>query len=148
MGLFDSIKKAIGPLHIHDPFFGSLRYQKVGFWEGKKQFAPLGREIEFTLDASEEGASEDHRKFYRDLEARYPELARRFEPLLLNELREWLDEPFTGNVWDEFELESYGIPNPSAQPQEWELIYTSKSAGHYFCMLMQGWETTGIRVDG
>jgi len=49
MSLFDRWKKKT----ISDPVFGSLTYQRVGFWEG---FLPLGgRDVPICVEADEEG---------------------------------------------------------------------------------------------
>lgn len=148
MGFLDSLKKVLRPLRIDDPFFGRLRYQRAGFWEGKKRLDPLGAEIEVTIDAGEEGPAEAHREFYRQLEARYAELEPRIAKVLFEELMRWEDEPPAGGMRDEFSLEGIDVPRADASTLEWELFYPSKTTGHFFCVRMNGWEPVGVRVDG
>lgn len=148
MGFLDSLKKALRPLRIDDPFFGKLRYQRAGFWEGKKRLDPLGTEIEVLIDGGEEGPAEANREFYRQFEARYGELEPRIERVLFEELKRWEDEPPDGGIRDEFSLESIDVPRVDASPLEWELIYPSKTTGHFFCVRMNGWEPVEVRVDG
>jgi hypothetical protein len=148
MGFLDSLKKALRPLRIDDPFFGSLRYQRAGFWEGKKRLEPLGAEIEVLIDAGDEGPSEAHREFYRQVEARYGEIEPRIEKTLFDELRRWDDGAPAAGIRDEFPLESMDVPRADASPLEWELVYPSKTTGHYFSVSMRDWEPVRVRVDG
>jgi hypothetical protein len=131
---------------VDDPVLGPLRFQRVGFWEGKRAFAPAGRDVEFTIDANAAGPRDDHREFFKEFGRRYPELWTQVEPMLRAELRNRSarvqpDAP-------KFDIESFGIPDPDVAPVSWEIVYTTASDTHYFCVLFEGWEPTGIRMDG
>jgi hypothetical protein len=144
MGLLDRFRT----LQIEDPVLGPLRYQRAGFWEGKRRFAPVDRLIEFTVDAGEEGPHATHRRFYQELESRYPALVPRFEEALRREWMNWNGEPLTGSVWDEFFLEGFDVPGGNPESAEWALVFPSRNDGHYFCLLMRGWDVESVRVDG
>jgi hypothetical protein len=148
VGFLDSLRKALRPLRIQDPFFGNLRYQSAGFWEGRKRLEPIGADVEVTIDAGEEGPCEANREFYRQLEARYPELEPKIERILFEELKTWDDEAPSGGIREEFTLEGVDVPRVDASPLEWEIIYPSKTTGHFFSVRMNGWEPVEVRVDG
>jgi hypothetical protein len=148
MGLLEHLKKVFRAPRIDDPFFGSLRGQGHGVWEGKRRFAPLGAEIEVIIDAGESGPGEGEREFFRQLEAKYPELEPRIAGLLEREIARWEGKPLAGRVWDEFAIESIEVPRSGPADPEWEIVYPSKSTEHYFCVPMRGWEPGKVRVDG
>ncbi|HSE82916.1 MAG TPA: hypothetical protein VLB01_00040 [Thermodesulfobacteriota bacterium] len=148
MSVLNRIKKALSPLTKEDPFFGNIRYQKVGFWEGKKYFAPEQKEYEITIDGGEDRPTESQRQFFRELELRYPGLKWEFSKDLSEQLRNWDENWDEKDLWSHFELESFGLPDIDAGQMEWELVYEHKESGHYFCIMMNGWSVEGIRIDG
>jgi hypothetical protein len=150
MGWIDSIKKLIVPIKKQDPFFGLIRYQKVGFWEGKKNFSPLHREYEITIDGDESRPTESQRQFYREIESRYETLQEAIIHDLLQQLQNWVEEIQINEseVWEHFTLDGFGIPDLDAGKKDWELVYEFKDDGHYFCIMMNGWDIEGIRIDG
>ena len=148
MSFWEAIQRRLSPLRISDPFFGDLRYQRHAcFWEGCKLFSPVNREVEFTLEADEQGPTEQQRQFFRDLESRYPELSHPVEKLLLEERTMWTQEPLTGSVWDEFVLEGFDIPKCDAPRLNWELGFQSSSSGYCYMVAMSGWEPQSVHVD-
>jgi hypothetical protein len=148
MGLLDMIKKAFAPITKEDPFFGTIRFQKVGFWEAKKDFAPESRVYEITIDGGEDRPTESQREFYRTLEHRYPTLKEEIAKELLEQLKNWREEFTEEDVWEQFSLESFGLSDLDAGQKEWELVYELKDDGHLFCVILKDWEMQGIRVDG
>jgi hypothetical protein len=143
MGLLDAVLRPFQPLRIDDPVLGPLRFQKVGFWEGRRTFAPAGGDVEFTVDADKAGPSDGQREFFIEFVRRYPELWAKVEPMLRSELSKWSDD-----CKAVFAIESFGVPGLGSEPPSWEVVYTTESAERYFCVLFDGWQPTGIRVDG
>ena len=148
MTLIKKAAKVFTPIYKDDPFFGRLRFQKVGFWEGKKYFTPEQREYEFTIDGGDDRPTESQWSFFRTLETRYATLKPEIGKALLAQLRNWQKRFASKDVWKEFALESFGIPDLDAGQQEWELVYEFKEDGHLFCVVMNGWKIEGIRIDG
>ncbi len=148
MDLFARLKKIFAPLTKDDPFFGQIRFQKAGFWEAKRHFAPEGREYEMTIAGGETRPTASQRDFYRELEARYPGLKAEIAQELLAQLRNWREELAPPDVWAYFSLESFGLPDLDAGETIWELIYELKDDGHLFCVVLDGWAIRGIRIEG
>ncbi|MGH7495562.1 MAG: hypothetical protein ACREOO_24645 [bacterium] len=148
MGLIKKVVKVFTPIYKEDPFFGRLCFQRAGFWEGKKYFAPERREYELTIDGGDDRPTESQSSFYRTLETRYATLKPEIAKALLAQLCNWQKRSATRDVWNEFTLESFGIPDVDAGEQEWELVYELKEDGHLFCVAMNGWKIEGIRIDG
>ncbi|HEX3037170.1 MAG TPA: hypothetical protein VHT73_18955 [Thermodesulfobacteriota bacterium] len=148
MSILDRLKKTFSPITKEDPFFGNIRYQKVGFWEGRKYFAPEKREYEITIDGGEDRPTESQRQFFRELELRYPSLKGEFSKDLLEQLRNWNEDCDEKDLWNQFELESFGLPDIDAGQKEWELVFEHKESGHYFCIMINEWNVEGIRIDG
>jgi len=67
MGMIKRILQSLRPIYMQDPFFGRIRFQKVGFWEASTLFKPLGTRVEVTIDADEKGPVEAEREFYREI---------------------------------------------------------------------------------
>ncbi|MBM3883040.1 MAG: hypothetical protein FJ387_25545 [Verrucomicrobia bacterium] len=148
MRILDSIRDALWPLRLSDPVLGELRFQTVGLWEGRRYFAPLGREIEFSVDAGRSGPTEQQRQFYREFEAGYRDLEPGFAKLLVDEWPLWSRKPVQGGVWDEFQLESFGIPASAEASAQWEVGFQSQTTGFCFGVSMRGWEPQFVSVDG
>jgi hypothetical protein len=148
MSLFRKIKQAFAPKTKDDPFFGPLRYQRAGFWEAKKLFAPEGKVYEITIDGSEDRPTETQRLFYTELEQRYTRLKEEIALDLLEQLKNWREEFTDRDVWQQFRLESFSLPDLDAGQNEWELVYELQDDGHLFCVMLSGWQIEGIRIDG
>lgn len=148
MSLYDKFKGLLKPVTKEDPFFGTLQYQKVGFWEGKKFFTPLDHDCEITIEGGPDRPTGAQRSFYRELENRYEALKEEISQDLLEQLRNWREDFSESDVWEMFSLESFSIPDIDGGNHEWELVYDLRGDDHYFCIMMSGWEVRGIRVDG
>jgi hypothetical protein len=149
MGLFDRLGKLFQGKWLDDPLFGRIRFQSSGFWEGHAHFRPAGKAVEVLIDGGEEGPTEKQREFFRDLEARYPQLAERLGDVLLRELASWTEKEYSrAEVWNLFTLAAISIPDPRAVPLEWELTYETSADGHSFDVAMRGFEPEGVTVNG
>lgn len=148
MRIIESIRSLFEPPTKDDPFFGSIRYQRVGFWEAKLYFAPEEDTFEITIDGDADGPTLSQKHFYQELEHRYGALKAEIGRELLNMLQNWRPEARSDDVWAQFRLESFGIPDLDAGKDEWELVYENLEDGHFFCVILQSWQVQGIRVDG
>jgi hypothetical protein len=146
--LFDSLRSRSQPLEIIDPVLGRLRYQDVGFWEGEILFGPIGRKIEFTVEADKNGPETSQHEFYRRLESHYPDLLKSVEFMLIKEWSSWMGKSFKGDIWEDFDLDGFGIPRTSSAQMEWELMFYSESAQHSFSIIMEAWVPKKVRIDG
>ena len=148
MGLFDRFKSMLSPVSKDDPFFGPVRFQKAGFWEADMHFAPEDGRVEIVIAGGKNHPTEAQRRFYRELEQRYPQLKQEAGEYLLEQLRNWREDFEPDDVWTQFRLESFSLPDPDAGAQEWELVYELHDDGHLFCVMMNRWQVEGIRIDG
>jgi len=128
--------------------FGLIRFQSAGFWEAKRRFAPIGREIEFIISAGAQGPTERHREFFRELESRYSELETAIKPMLLDQICGFPGESDPIESDAGFQLDGFDVPDTSASPFTWELVFTTASDDHYFCVVMEEWVPVEVRVDG
>jgi hypothetical protein len=148
MHTLELLRRLYKPPTRVDPFFGTIRYQRVGFWEAKMYFAPEEDTFEIAIDANAAGPTRSQKHFFQELERRYPALKQEIGGELLDQLRNWTEDADPEAVWQRFRLDSFGIPNLDAGNTEWELVYEHLEDGHYFCVIMQEWQIEGIRVDG
>lgn len=148
MRWMDVLKWRLGPWIKNDPVFAFIRYQRVGFWEGKTEFAPLGGEVSIPVDGDESRPTPSQRHYYREIEKRYKSLRNEIAPELLQQLRNWNVEIDRDDVWKTFVLEGIGIPDLDAGGDEWELTYSLQGDNRWFCVMMKGWTIQGIHIDG
>lgn len=148
MDLLKKVASLFSPTYKDDPFFGRLRFQKVGFWEGRKFFAPENGEYEITIDGGLEHPTESQRAFFREIETKYPELKKELTKEFLELLQNWKDDFSEEEVWDQCSLQGIGIPDIDAGKTEWELVYELTDDGHCFCPVIENWEIRGISIDG
>ena len=143
------------PLVIDDPTFGRLRFQRThhserSYWEGAGVFTPTGTNIEYFIDADEEGPGPEQRALYRVMQSRYPELRLTLTPLLVHAYREWCNEAPPPDIWGVFTLASLSVPRAESPAMHWEMTFDCRDDDeHIFTAVMLGWEVEGpIRIDG
>lgn len=86
MGIVDWFRRTFVPLTREDARFGRMLFQRMdgkhgpSYWECSGTFA--GQEVEYFVDAEEDGPSDIQREHVRLLEARWRELEPRLERFL------------------------------------------------------------------
>jgi hypothetical protein len=144
------------PPAVDDEFFGRLTYMKmragsVSYWEAKRAFEPIGREIELFIDAPAPLAppNSDQRRFYENVASRYRDILLAIEPLLRREFEAWVHQPMTKAVDAEFTLTSFSIPVPSAAEPEWDMSFDSTTdPNHLFTVTLRGQSPQSVTIDG
>lgn len=66
-----SVAAFTGRLTLTDPVFGELAFHKGGWWECMVPFLPIASNIGVVVEAGTSGPTEEQRKWFRTLEARY-----------------------------------------------------------------------------
>jgi len=149
MGLFNLFKKK--PPFI-DPFFGELKYtasKHASFFDGKKWFAPAGKEIAVLIDADEAGPVQAHYDFYAAVERDYGLLLTKIIPVIEDEFKNWKEDFVIKDFATEFPLEYIHITKQNEQPLKWEISYTSvHDLNHQFTVDFEGMEPMGVAIDG
>lgn len=149
MGLFNLFKKK--PPFI-DPFFGELRNngsKQASLFDGKKWFAPAGKEVLLLIDADETGPVQAQYDFYTTLERDYPTLVAKIIPLIEDEFRNWKEDFAVKNFAIEFPLNHIHITKLDEQPLKWEISFTSiHDLNHHFSIDLEGMEPMGVLIDG
>jgi hypothetical protein len=148
MGLFDRFKRRKLPEMIH-PVFGRIVYADENTWEmGRVIFAPTGKEVEVIITAALEGPGEAHLAFLAELERRWPSLLTAWEPLLRDALADWVEDPYSGDIWKRVEVESIHL-FPGLRPdQEWDFMFWCEEANHWPLFHMIGWAPRSCGIDG
>ena len=125
------------PLRIIDPVFGSLRFQRVGFWEGHVRFAPTQSEVEVLLDGGPSGPTEAQRHFFAELSSRFHVTL----PTLVEVMRERLAShqgPPRQAQTESFTLVCIGLPADPSASSSCELSFEDTSGFHY-TVPISGW---------
>lgn len=148
--MFDALRRWFQPLRIDDPLFGPLRYQRrAEFWEGWTRFGPVDRLVEVVIESGEDGPTEVHRQFWRQLETDYTSLLPLLAAVLHEALGEWGETIELEEVWNIFTLTGITIPNPAKQPMHWELSFDcAADANHSFDVQMDHWTPHGVAING
>lgn len=149
MGLFNLFKKK--PPLI-DPFFGELRNlgsKQASVFDGKKWFAPAGKEVSLLIDADEAGPAQAQYDFYTTIERDYPALVARVIPVIEDEFRNWKDDFMIKDFATEFPLDHIHITKLNEEPLKWEMSFTSiHDLNHLFTIDFEGMEPMGVMIDG
>jgi hypothetical protein len=148
MSLIRALMNRLRPPAVDDEFFGRLTYMKmragsVSYWEAKRRFEPIGREIELFIDAPAPLAPPNSDQRYRDI-------LLAIEPLLRREFEAWVHQPMTTMAVDaEFTLTSFSIPVPSAAEPEWDMSFDSTTdPNHLFTVTLRGHSPQSVTIDG
>ena len=138
-------------VRLEDPFFGSLLFFKarkgLSYWEGQRQFEPLGKTVELLIDAlNSTGPSQAQQQHFRWVESEYRNLC---EAIAVR----FKDDAWAGQLMDrgfenEFTLSSMSIPLCQDATESWELSFDARRDSHLFSIAMVGREPTRVTVDG
>lgn len=155
MGLFDLFSRKPAP--TDNGFFGKLRFNSIrnqpgkGFYSGSRIFAPTGTKIGILLrtDAGAEGPREEQVNFYKEIEEKYDLISKSITPVIEDTFRNWKEDFAIQDFKKEFHPVSLDIPSCEERPIVWEIGFeTSHDSNHVFTIIMHGWETKEIQIDG
>lgn len=151
MSFLQRIVRAFVPLRREDPRFGRMLYQRVrgehapGYWEGSGRFA--GLEVEYFVDAGEEGPTAEQRARCDELERTW----RAIEPRLARFLAGRAADDETGESsrdLADWSLGSIALPADGDARGVVEIGFVEKDGGELLTFEMDGHEPRGIRIGG
>jgi hypothetical protein len=148
MNIFKKIAETFKPLTINDPVFGTLRFQKVGFWEGKVHFKPLSVEVEVLVDADSTGPTEEQRRWFKEVELKYPSLLPEIVEGAMPRIQEWNVDLTKDKMLQELKLESISVNKCESGRHEWDLTFNSESLEHWVSVTLTDWTATKTTIDG
>ena len=148
MNIFRKIANAFMPLTLDDPVFGKMRFQKVGFWEGKVQFKPLSSEVEVLIDADPDGPTEEQRRWFKEIEGRYSSFLPQIIDAAMPRIREWNKELTKDKMLSELKLETISVNKCAQGKHEWDITFHSESLEHWVNVAFTEWAGTQATIDG
>ena len=135
--------------------FGPLTYQRTsdpaqGYWEGSGFFAPVGRTVEWFIDAGLDGPGESQRAFLQELVTRYADVQLSIAPAFNAFFTEWFRRSPPPDWSSVFALTGISVPGDSSLTSEWDLTFDcAEDHEHIFNVPMRGWTPSGpVRADG
>lgn len=146
MSLFDIFRRK--PRITH-PVFGSIVYADESTWEcGRARFRPLSKEVEVLITAGPAGPTDDHVRFFGELESRWSTLSSACAPLLRAALVDWIEAPEKGDILARVTVESLSVLAKLEPDDEWELQFWCEEASHWPTVVMRGWAPQSCYIDG
>lgn len=128
--MLDWLRRTFLPLKRTDPRFGPIRFQRMrgdaSYWEGSGTFA--GEEVEYFVDAGEDGPTPEQRALADDLEGRWSTLEPLFERLLARHEREARENGVSTRIAD-WSLGSISIPDAKDRAGNVEVGYAHRPDG-------------------
>lgn len=153
MGFLDFIFGA--PKKINDEFFGGMNFMEIGkqsprnYFECKKYFQPLGKEIELAVDGDLNESREKQKEFFQKIENGYEEIKIAVLPIIEDTFQNWKENFEIVDFDKEFFLCYLSIPRCNVKPIVWEIAFDNiHDLNHMVTVLMEDWEAKGIRIDG
>ena len=141
--MFKWFKSKVCHKQIDDPVFGALLYMG-GYWEGAGNFPALNENIEWFVDADENGPGESQKELFFTISKKYKETENKVFKVLVNEIEQWVKPDPSPELSKVLRLTSISIPSEETPGMVWELVYESSLRGNpYFAVAMKGWEPTG-----
>ena len=133
---------------VQDSFFGKL--VDVGsYYECKKYFKSIAKEVEIGLEKTIEEKKEEQIKFFQWLENNYDLIIEKISPIIENEIIEWFPDYRIKNFKKEFILEYFFIPKCDSEIFEWQISFWAENELQHWCTLeMKGLEVKSILIDG
>ena len=148
MNILKKIFTALGPLKLSDPVFGYIRFQKVGFWEGKVQFKPLSSEIEVLIDGGATGPTEEQRRWFRIVEEKYLAALPQIIEAAMPRVREWNKELTNDRLLAELKLETISVNMCEPDAHEWDITFYSEPLEHWVNITLTEWTVNTTTIDG
>ena len=148
MNIFKKIFTALGPPTLSDSVFGTIRYQKVGFWEGKVQFKPLSSEIEVLIDGDATGPTEEQRRWFRIVEEKYLAALPQIIEAAMPRVREWNKELTKEKLLAELKLETISVNKCEPGRHEWDITFYSEPLEHWVNITLIEWTGKSTTIDG
>ena len=148
MNIFKKIADAFKPLTLVDPVFGTLRYQKVGFWEGKVRFQPLSEEIEVLVDGDATGPTGEQGRWFKEIEGRYASFLPQIVDSAMPRIHEWNKELTKDKMLKELKLETISVNKCESGQHEWEVTFYSDSLEHWVNVTFIDWKASQAMIDG
>ena len=148
MNIFKKLLAAFGPPTLSDPVFGTIRFQKVGFWEGKIRFAPLSSEIEVLIDSGATGPTEEQRQWFRTVEEKYLSSLPQIIDVAMPQVHEWNKELTKEKLMAELHLETISINKCEPGTHEWDITFYSGTLEHWVNITLNEWSVINTTIDG
>ena len=148
MNILKKIFTALGPLKLSDPVFGYIRFQKVGFWEGKVQVKPLSSEIEVLIDGGATGPTEEQRRWFRIVEEKYLAALPHIIEAAMPRVREWNKELTKEKLLAELKLETISVNKCEPETHEWDITFYSGTLEHWLNITLNEWSEKNTIIDG
>lgn len=148
MNIFKKIAEAFKPLTLNDPVFGTLRFQKVGFLEGKVRFKPLSADVEVLVDGDSTGPTEEQRRWFKEVEDKFPALLPDIVEGAMPQIREWNADLTKDKMLQELKLETISVNKCVPGKHEWDLTFNAESLEHWVNVSLIDWATTKTIIDG
>ena len=119
------------PVKINDLFFGELLFMEVksspanSYFEGWRDFKPLGEKIEVGVSGSLQGPTQAQKDFFKQIEDDYALLIQRITPLIEDAFHEWQADFRVNNFAAEFKPVYLFVPDCEQNSLEWEIAFES-----------------------
>lgn len=141
---------------VQDELFGELQLttgkDKNSFWSGKCIFKPIDKQVHLTIHTTQNVLPSSEQKiFYKKVENEYDLLSKKWRMALENVLKNADENMKVEKLESMFTLKYLQIPRNFTSSTEWEVsfdIIPEIDRDHTFTVLMKGWETEGVAIDG
>lgn len=148
----------LGSRQISDPTFGNLKFRRTfglfgaGFWEGEVFFQPTNSDVKVFLRGGRSGPSDAQLAFFSELEGRYQEMLDKVRDIVVDTPLAYFGANFFGKSmpdlrWDDFELDSIGIPRLEKLPLEWNLSYLYVPMRQTYSVRFEDWKPIYGELD-
>lgn len=151
--VFAFFKKRKGPPTIQDPVFGSLRYVD-GRWSGDARFKPTNGVVYVMLEGDNRGPTEAQRRFFRQIEARFSDLASALERALRKLVNDVQHEPGRDLQYipqvglADCSLDGIGINTVGSGPVTWDVNFGwSGDREWLFTVFLEDWQVLDVGAD-
>lgn len=153
MGIFDFLFGKT--ITIDNSFFGKMLFFEFkkkpenNYFECKRNFKPIKKEIEICLYGDISSSTENQELFFYEIENNYSKIKTSIIPIIENEFRNWKDEFKIIDFEKEFTPVHLTIPRSESKEKIWEIAFESKhDLNHLFSITMKNFIATEIMIDG
>ena len=150
MGMIKRILQSLRPIYMQDPFFGRIRFDKVGFWIASASFKPVGTPVEVLIAADEKGPVEAEREFYREIERRYETLLEIILNAIIEEAKEealWKPEFSRESLRKDLRLDTINIDPQDQGDARWDITFWINSIGRMATLLFRNWTIEDVLLE-
>ena len=149
MRIIDALLGRSNRTRRDDPVFGSMIYMgdRLGYWEGRANFAPLSSEIEVFVNGAKDDEMNSQHEFFEKVQKDWSHLSLVIEQAVANERQNFESHSAVSQIWQRAKLASLTIPKDRYEEADWQVTLEEEEPPRLWTVRMKGRQPQAVTMD-